>query len=87
MYRRNASLLHLSMIIIVSGDTPDRYITTAAPERRECAPISIGPKPNLPLPKIWTAALNFVQITAEGIVNLLISYPGKCSPKVLYVGW
>ena len=60
MYRRNASLLHLLIIIIVSGVSPARYILIAAPERRECVPISIGTKTNYPLPKIWTAARNFV---------------------------
>ena len=34
------------MIIILSGDTPARYIAIPAPERRECALISMGPKPN-----------------------------------------
>ena len=58
------------MIIIVSGDTPTRYIFIAAPERKECDLISMGPKPNRPLPSIWTAARNFVRIPAEVIVNL-----------------
>ena len=70
MYRRNESLRHLPMIIIVSGDTPARYISISDPERRECAPISMGPKPNHPLPRILTAACNFVRITAEVIVNI-----------------
>ena len=48
------------MIIILSADTPMRYIAIAAPERSECAPISMGPKPNCPLLKIWTVAINFV---------------------------
>ena len=60
MYRRNASLRHLMMIIIVNVDTPARYIAISAPERKECAPIFMGPKPNHPLPRIWTVALNFV---------------------------
>ena len=59
MYRRNALLHHLPMIIFVSGDTPARCSTIADPERRECAPISMGLKPNCPLPSIWTAPLNF----------------------------
>ena len=70
MYRRNASLCHLPMIIIVRGDTNARYIAIAAPEQRECAPISMGPKTKRPVPRIWTVALNFVQITEEVIVNL-----------------
>ena len=70
MYRRNASLRHLPMIIIVSGDTTSRYIAIAAPERRECATISMGPKPNRLLPIIWTVARNFVQIPAEVVANL-----------------
>ena len=60
------------MIIIVSGDTPARYIVIEVPERRECDPISMGPKPNRPLPSIWTAALNFVLIPAEVIVNMKV---------------
>ena len=52
IYRRNVSILHLPMIIIVSGDTPARYIDIEAPERRDCDPISMGPKPNHPLPRI-----------------------------------
>ena len=69
MYRRNASLLHLLIIIIVSGVSPARYILIAALERRECVPISIGTKPNYPLPRIWTAARNFVWIHAEVMAN------------------
>ena len=57
------------MIIIVSADTPMSYIAIAAPERSECAPIYMGPKPNCPLPRIWTVAINFVQIPAEVIVT------------------
>ena len=60
IYRRNTSLRQLPMIITMSGDTPERYIFIADPERRECAPISMGLKPNRTLPRIWTAALNFV---------------------------
>ena len=70
MYRRNASLHHLPMIIIVRGDTPARYIIIKALERRECAPIYMGTKPNCPLPRIWTAACNFVLIPAEVMENL-----------------
>ena len=69
MYRRNASLHHLLMIVIVSGVTTARYISTAASECRECAPISIVPKHNCPLPRIWTAAVNFVRIPAEVMVR------------------
>ena len=61
MYRSIASLRHLPMIIIVSGDTPVRYIVIAAPERRKCAPISMGPKPNCPLPRNLTAALTLFE--------------------------
>ena len=64
MYRRDASLHHIPMIIILSGDTHVRYIAIEAPEQRECAPISVGPKLNCPLPRIWTAALKFVRIPA-----------------------
>ena len=60
MYRSNASLCHLLMIITVSGDTPSRYIFISAPKLRGCAPISMGPKPYRLLPRIWTADLNFV---------------------------
>ena len=70
MYRRNASLRHIPMIIIMIGDTPAGYISVAAPEQRECSPIYMGPNHNLPLPRIRTAARNFVQITAEVIVKL-----------------
>ena len=56
MYRGNASLLHITMIIIVSGDTPERYIATEDPERRECATISMVPKPNCTLQRIWAVA-------------------------------
>ena len=49
MYRRNASLRHLLMIIIVSGNTPTRYIAIEAPERRECDPVFMCMKPNIPL--------------------------------------
>ena len=65
MYRSNASLFHVPMIIIVSGDTHVRYIYIAAPERRECAPISMCPKHNRPLAMIWTVDLNSVIIPAE----------------------
>ena len=58
------------MLIIVSGDTPERYIAIAYPGRRECAPFYIGPKPNHPLLRIWTGARNFVQIPTEFMVNL-----------------
>ena len=58
------------MIIIVSGYNPVRYISIAALERRECAHISMGPKPNFPLLRIWTVALKFVRIPGEVIVNL-----------------
>ena len=64
------SLFHLPIIIIVSGYTHVRYIAIADPERRVCATISMGPNPNRPLPSIWTADLNFVQIPAEVIVNI-----------------
>ena len=64
MYSKNTSLCHLPMIIIVSGVTPAMYIVIADPERRECATISIGLKPNRPLPRIWTTSRNFVQIAA-----------------------
>ena len=70
MYRGNASLSHILMTIIVSGDTPAKYIAIAAPEWRDCAPISMGPKPNPHLPRIWTAAHNFIRIPVEVIVNL-----------------
>ena len=73
MNRNNASLRHLPMIIIMSGDTPARYIDIAYPERRECATIFMGPKPNCPLPSIWTEALNFFRIPAKVIVNLFPS--------------
>ena len=65
MNRRNASLRHLPMIIIASGDTLARNIAIAIPERRECAPISMGLKPNYHLPRIWAANRNFVRISAE----------------------
>ena len=58
MYRRNSSLRHLLMIIIVSGDTPTMYIVIADQERRECDPIFMGSNINCPLPRICTAALN-----------------------------
>ena len=54
----------------MSGDTPSKYIAIAAPERRECAPSYMGPKPNCPLPRIWAAARNYVQIHVEVIANL-----------------
>ena len=54
----------------MSGDNPEKYIEILTPERRECATISMGPKPNRPLQRIWTAALKFVRIPAEVIVNL-----------------
>ena len=69
IYRRNASLRLLLLIIIMSGYTPARYIAIAAPEWMECAPICVGPKLSCPLLRIWTAELNFVQFTAEFIVN------------------
>ena len=64
------SLCHITMITIVSSDTPARYISIAAPDLRDCVPISMVAKPNRPLPRIWTAARDFFQITAEVIVNL-----------------
>ena len=70
IYRRNASLFHLPMTIIVSGDTPVRYIYIAAPEQMKCVPIYIGPNHNLPLPRIWSAARNFNRIPTEVIANL-----------------
>ena len=70
MYRRTLPFCHHLMIKIVSGATPERCVMIAAPERRERAPISMGLKPNRPLPRICTAALHFVRITAEVIVNL-----------------
>ena len=60
------------MIIFMSSDTPVSYIAIAAPEQSECAPISMGPNHNCPLPRIWTAAINFVRIPAEFIVNLFL---------------
>ena len=70
IYRSNASLRHLPMIIIMSGVTPVSYITIEVPERMECAPISMGQMSNRPLPMIWTATRNVVQITAEVMANL-----------------
>ena len=61
---------HLPMIIIVSDVTPETHLLIAVPERKECAPISMGTKPNCPSPRIWTADRNFVQITEEGMANL-----------------
>ena len=58
------------MIIIMSGVTPVSYITIEVPERMECAPISMGQMSNRPLPMIWTATRNVVQITAEVMANL-----------------
>ena len=58
------------MIITVSGDNPAKYIAIVDLERRECAPISMGPNYNRPLLKIWNAARNFVRINEEIIVNL-----------------
>ena len=70
MYIRNAPLCHIPMIIIVSGDMSARYIAIAALERRECAPISMGPNPNCTLPRIWTVTFNFSQIPTEVILNI-----------------
>ena len=70
MYGRNVSLCHLPMIIIVSGDTPARYIAISVAERRECASISMVPKRNHPLPRIWTMARNCFRIPSEVIVDL-----------------
>ena len=70
MYRINESLLHIPMILIVSVDTSSRYIAIVAPERRECDPVYMGPKPNRILPRICTSSRNFAQIPAEVIVNL-----------------
>ena len=58
------------MIIIVSGVTPTSYISIAAPEQRESAPVSMGTKHNSLLPRIWTVARNFSRIPAEVMVNL-----------------
>ena len=72
LYRRDVSLCHIPMIVIMSVETNVRYIAIAAPEWRECAPISMGPKPNRPLPSIWTTDLNFSRIPVEVIVELLL---------------
>ena len=70
MCRNTASLFHLAIIIIVGGVTTAMYIVIASLEQRECATISMGPKPNRLLPIIWTVARNFVQIPAEVVANL-----------------
>ena len=70
MYSRNASLHHHPITIIVSGDTTMIYIAKAAPERMECSPCFMVPNLTCPLPRIWAAACNFLQITAEVIANL-----------------
>ena len=69
------SLRHLLMIIFFSGDTPASYIEIATLERRECDPISMVPKPNRLLLRIWNVALNFFRIPAEVIVNIFLSHP------------
>ena len=70
IYRINESLIHIPMILIVSVDTLSRYTAILSPERRDCAPVYMGPKPNRILPRICTSARNFAQIPAEVIVNL-----------------
>ena len=70
MYRRNASLRHILMIIIMSGYTPARYIAIADLERRECAPVSMGPELNRPLTRIWTVIRNFVRIPVEVVFEI-----------------
>ena len=75
------------MIIIVSSDTPARHIAIVAPERRECAPTYMGPKPNFPLPWIWAAAHNvFFEFLLMLLQNFFLSYIWKCLPDFLYVG-
>ena len=87
IYRSNASLFHLPMITIVSGVTPARYIAISSPERRECDPISIGPKPNIPLPMIWTATPNFLEFLWKLWQTFFLSYLQNGWPEFFYVGW
>ena len=54
------------MVILLRG----KYVFVAAPERRECDTISMGLKLSPTLLRICTAALNFVRIPAEVIVEL-----------------
>ena len=67
---QNASLCHLTTIIIVSGGTPVRYIVISALERRECATIYMILNPNHPLLRIWTATRNFARIPVQVMANL-----------------
>ena len=50
MYRRNAADDHLPRIMIFKTEARARNRAIAAPERRECVPISLGRYPNMDCP-------------------------------------
>lgn len=58
MYLKKASLDHLPINIIVYTGTSSRYMDIAAPERRECVPISSGLNPKAASPMMVAADLN-----------------------------
>ena len=65
MYRKKASLDHRPMIMMVKVGTCARYIAMAAPERRECVPISVSAKPRASLPRVLTVHLKEFLIAVE----------------------
>ena len=72
MYRRKASLDHLPMIMIVNVGTLERYMAMAAPERRECVPISFSEKPRASLPSVLAVHLR------EFLMVVEVSSLGSC---------
>ena len=86
MYRRNASLRHILMLLIVNSVTPARYIFIAGPERRDCAPISMGLKPTCSLPNIWTVVHNFFELLRKLSRTFFLLYRWNCWPDILQVG-
>ena len=71
IYRRNASLNHLPIIMMVKVGTLARYIAMADPDLIECVPISTGSKPKSSFPTRWPADCNFIQTVLDVMVRSL----------------
>ena len=67
MYRRKASLDQRPMIMIVYVGTLARYMAMAAPDLRECVPMSSAVKPRVSLPMALTVDLSVFRMDVDEI--------------------
>ena len=74
MYRRNASLFHRPMIMMVSTGTFARYSAIAAPDLIEWHPMSIGSNPSASLPINRAAILSLVRMRYD-VISIFFMFP------------